>query len=108
MAKFQLESKYMVSCALPQKKKDFNGGIKIHDSAWTWLTQMRSRTGMPVAQIVDQMVSFCDANLEIVPVGRQTKTEAEPQERSTEELLLTINALLVELNNRIVGAEEEE
>ena len=107
MAKFQLESKYMVSCAPPQRKKDFNGAIKIHDSAWAWLTQMRSRTGMPVAQIVDQMVSFCDANLEIVPVGKRMKVAAEPQERTTEELLLGINALLMELNSRIVGTEEE-
>lgn len=107
MAKFQLESKYMVSTAVPKKKPDFNGGIKIHDSAWEWLTQMRSRTGLPVAQIVDAMVSFCDEHLEIVPTGGKIKPAVEPRSQTTEELILAINELLIELNGRIIGRGEE-
>jgi len=107
MPKFQLESKYLLSPTLPQKKKDFNGGIKIHDSAWAWLTQVRSRTGIPVSQIVDAMVAFCDANLEIVPMGGKTPAQAELHTRSTEDILQQLNALLLELNMRVVSCEEE-
>lgn len=103
MDKFRLESKYLVSGAA-QKKKDFNGGIKIHDGAWAWLTQMRSRTGMPVAQIVDAMVEFCDANLEIVPIGERT---CETRERSTADILAEINALMDELDGRLRREEDE-
>lgn len=103
MDKFRLESKYLVSGA-SQKKKDFNGGIKIHDSAWAWLTLMRSRTGMPVAQIVDAMVAFCDANLEIVPIGERT---CEARERSTADILAEINALMDELDGRLRRGEDE-
>ena len=103
MDKFRLESKYLVSGAA-QKKKDFNGGIKIHDGAWAWLTQMRSRTGMPVAQIVDAMVAFCDANLEIVPIGERS---CEARERSTADILAEINALMDELDGRLRREEDE-
>lgn len=107
MPKFQLESKYLLTPTLPQKKKDFNGAIKIHDSAWAWLTQIRSRTGIPVSQIVDAMVAFCDEHLEIVPVGGKTAMQTDLQTRSTEDIMQQLNALLLELNLRVVSCEEE-